>query len=159
MTIRDVIVAVIYTSHSHIFMGRRQLNKTLYFVATKLGLDLGHEPFFYGPFSVDVSEVLSYAIQDGIIKKIPNEFDEMYEAIHLPSYIDKTTLETISNINCICDNYSKIEIDAASKLLWSYGGNLTKIKNKEKDMVWRMGATLLERAIKLLRELNLAEEV
>ena len=78
------VILTLYYSDSEMIAGRTLLQKTLYFLSEKLDLGLDFMPHYYGPYSTEVTEVLSSLTAAGIIEEkverfLPFNFSVTYE--------------------------------------------------------------------------------
>ena len=56
MQARDLVLAVIDAASGRPDFGRTSLQKTTFFAAIALGVDLGHSAYYYGPYSAAVEQ-------------------------------------------------------------------------------------------------------
>ena len=53
---RDIVLLIIHRCQQRPEFGRTSLQKVAYFVGRALGRDLGHRPYYYGPFASPVEQ-------------------------------------------------------------------------------------------------------
>lgn len=68
------VILTLYYSDSEMIAGRTLLQKTLYFLSEKLDLGLDFMPHYYGPYSTEVTEVISSLKAVGIIEENVERF-------------------------------------------------------------------------------------
>ncbi len=69
MTLIDALLATIAAEDGGVVQGRTLLQKKLYFLSVLTGEDFGFSPYFYGPYSSDVSAQLGTLIQAGFVEE------------------------------------------------------------------------------------------
>ncbi|MBI4722743.1 MAG: hypothetical protein HY769_07100 [Candidatus Stahlbacteria bacterium] len=65
----ELIILTLAYSDKGMIAGRTLLQKTLYFLNEKLKLGLDFTPHYYGPYSSEVTEVISSLKSNGIVKE------------------------------------------------------------------------------------------
>jgi uncharacterized protein YwgA len=68
------VILTLYYSDSEMIAGRTLLQKTLYFLSERLDLGLDFMPHYYGPYSTEVTEVISSLKATGIIEEKVERF-------------------------------------------------------------------------------------
>jgi hypothetical protein len=63
----NAVLLTLFYSERRMVAGRTLLQKTLYFVARRVGIELSFKPHFYGPYSVDLAELVEGLRESGLI--------------------------------------------------------------------------------------------
>jgi len=74
MTIDDIIILSLYYSEDEMIAGRTLLQKTLYFLNKKLRLGINFSPYYYGPYSKDITDELENLKASDLIHEEIKEF-------------------------------------------------------------------------------------
>ncbi|MFZ2471082.1 MAG: hypothetical protein WAW52_03980 [Methanothrix sp.] len=74
MTTDDIIILLLYYSKDEMIAGRTLLQKTLYFLNKKLNLGIDFSPYYYGPYSREITEELENLKASDIICEEIKEF-------------------------------------------------------------------------------------
>lgn len=176
ITIRDLVILAIYLSKEKQIVGRTRLQKILYLLSKKSNLYMGYEPYFYGPYSGDVSEVLQYAKQDKLIKESSEVFsnksdenqkfdnkqykyslinpqvgEELEEEFRL-NRVD--ILNNLKEIIKVLEGYNLNEIAAATKIDYILGKSSKNIKQDAKELGWELNTPTIDKAIEILKKLD-----
>ena len=69
-----VVLLTLYYSDKGLIAGRTLLQKTLYFLTEKLDLGLEFIPYYYGPYSAEVAEVISSFVAGDIAEERVEKF-------------------------------------------------------------------------------------
>jgi uncharacterized protein YwgA len=74
MRIDTLVILTFYYSDRKMIAGRTLLQKTLYFLSERLDLGLDFIPYYYGPYSTEVTDVISSLKAAGIIEEKVERF-------------------------------------------------------------------------------------
>jgi uncharacterized protein YwgA len=74
MTIDDIIILSLYYSKDEMIAGRTLLQKTLYFLNKKLKLGIEFSPYYYGPYSREITDELENLKASDLICEEIKEF-------------------------------------------------------------------------------------
>jgi uncharacterized protein YwgA len=176
ITIRDLVILAIYLSKEKQIIGRTKIQKILYLLSKKSRLNMGYEPYFYGPYSGDVSEVLQYAKQDGLINEGSDVFskksdenqnfdNKQYKYTLKNLQIGKeleeefilSRVDILSNLKQIIEvleGYNLNEIAAATKIDYILGKSSKNIEQDAKELGWKLYKPTIDKAIEILRKLD-----
>jgi uncharacterized protein YwgA len=66
---QDIILSVISACEGSKKLGRTALQKLLYFVAIRFGINLGFEPYYYGPYSSLAESDVGSLVLGGMVKE------------------------------------------------------------------------------------------
>lgn len=178
ITIRDLVILAIYLSKEKQIDGRTKLQKILYLLSKKSNLNMGYEPYFYGPYSGDVSEVLQYARQDGLINErseVYNKSDENQKfdnKLYKYSLTDlevgknleekfrsnhESILKNLEQIIKVLEGYNLNEVAAATKIDFILGKsskNIVHIEQDAKELGWKLNKPTIDKAIEILKKLE-----
>lgn len=178
ITIRDLVILAIYLSNGEI-AGRTKLQKILYLLSKKSSLNMGYEPYFYGPYSGDVTEVLQYAKQDRLINESSavfinksdenQKFDNKQYKYSLLNPQVGSKLEEVYKLNNgdilnnlkqiikVLEGYELNEIAAATKIDYILGKsskNIEHIEQDAKELGWKLNKPTIDKAIEILKKLD-----
>lgn len=74
---RDLVLAVIALCGTREEFGRTSLQKVTFLASLKLGMDLGHHAYYYGPYSADVEADVEALVLSGLVKETVEYLDFM----------------------------------------------------------------------------------
>lgn len=161
-------------------VGRKALQKLIYFATKKISANIGYKPHFYGPFSKDVAVALEDLVAIGCLNEetIKTYTYESHLYTLTPEWTkvageDKMTecssYEIIHDIVKKCDDYCKLSANTLSYVAKAF--YVLKDANPDKDIKitnqnvksmgqkfgWNIPAPYLNGGFKLLSELNLVK--
>lgn len=185
MKIDELIILAFHFSDSGMIAGRTLLQKTLYFINEKLQFGLEFTPYYYGPYSVKITETTDSLGASGIIEEkveslSPLNFNVAFEPRRYVYILTKTgkkiadlikkrypqeakeieqVIEEMKNLGK-CHDYKNLSIAAKMHhILKVERRSMTPqtILKEASALDWRIKMKEAEEAIDFLQELKLIE--
>ena len=179
----ELVILTLSYSDRGMIAGRTLLQKTLYFLNEKLGLGIDFIPYYYGPYSAEVTEVISSLKATGIVEEkvetfSPFNFNVTFEprryiyqltkiGSEVASLIEDTqneeakrmrnVLEQMKNLSA-SDDYKTLSIAAKMYHVLGIEGKpmiTNEILEEAKALNWKISEPEAEATIKFLEGMEL----
>ncbi len=99
----ELVILTLSYSDRGMIAGRTLLQKTLYFLNEKLGLGIDFIPYYYGPYSAEVTEVISSLKATGVVEEKVETFSSFNFNV---TFEPRRYIETSEKLARFCPSFS-----------------------------------------------------
>lgn len=181
MNIRHLILMLLKASGDKI-VGKTMIQKQIYFLSLLLNENLGFKPHYYGPYSPEIEQALDELIGAGFVSMARNlfgvdtntgfefkryDFELTENGKNLAEIVKEEDSQTYKNVEEFVKkmtvnktNYLSLSIAAKAYFILNREGNsmnMDAIIEKANQFGWNVSGTDIEKAVTILRQLNLVK--